>query len=40
MPIADIPDRNVLINHGTADAKAIRIRDIVPLSLDPRLFKP
>jgi RES domain-containing protein len=40
VPIADVPDRNVLINHRVADAALIKIADVAPFSLDPRLFKP
>ncbi len=40
VPIASAPDRNVLINHRHADAARIRIVDVVPFTLDPRLFKP
>jgi RES domain-containing protein len=40
MPIADVPDRNVLINHRATDAGAIEIAAIRPFALDPRLFKP
>src|SRR5258708_35178333 len=40
VPIASAPHRNVLINHRHADAARIRIVDVVPFTLDPRLFKP
>lgn len=40
VPIANVPDRNVLINHRAADAAAINILDIVPFTFDPRLFRP
>jgi RES domain-containing protein len=40
MPLPDIPDRNVLINHRHPEAVRIRIADIVPFELDPRLFRP
>jgi RES domain-containing protein len=40
VPIADIPDRNVLINHRVANAAHIRVAEITPFTLDPRLFKP
>ena len=40
MPIADLPDRNVLVNHRVANATSIKIASITPLTLDPRLFKP
>jgi RES domain-containing protein len=38
MPIAEAPDRNVLINHRRADAARIRIAAVVPFTLDARLF--
>ena len=38
VPIATATDRNVLINHAHADAANIRIVDLVPFTLDPRLF--
>lgn len=38
MPISAAPDRNVLINHRHADAARIQIVDVVPFTLDPRLF--
>lgn len=40
MPVAGIPDRNVLVNHGATDADSIQILNIVQLSLAPRLFEP
>jgi RES domain-containing protein len=40
MPIANLPDRNVLINHRVIDTDSIKIVDIAPFTLDPRLFKP
>jgi RES domain-containing protein len=40
VPIANVPDLNVLINHWVIDAALIKIIDITPFSLDPRLFKP
>jgi RES domain-containing protein len=39
LPVTNIPDRNVLINHRVADAGLISIVHITPLTLDPRLFK-
>jgi RES domain-containing protein len=39
VPIANIPDRNVLINHRVANSASIRIAEITPFTLDPRLFK-
>jgi RES domain-containing protein len=39
MPIADVPDRNVLINHRIAAAVSIEIVQITPFTLDPRLFE-
>lgn len=35
-----IPDQNVLINHRAAGADAIRIAQMIPSALDPRLFRP
>ena len=40
VPIAAAPDRNVLINHGHADAARIRILDAMPFALDLRLLRP
>jgi len=40
MPITNIPARNVLINHRVAAAASIDIVHVIPLTLDPRLFKP
>lgn len=40
VPIANAPDRNVLINHRVADTSLIKIADVTPFTLDPRLFKP
>lgn len=40
VPIANVPDQNVLINHRVGDAASIKIVDITPFTLDPRLFKP
>jgi len=40
VPIANVPDRNVLINHRAEQAASIKIVDITPFTLDPRLFKP
>jgi RES domain-containing protein len=39
VPIADAPDRNVLINHRRRDASRIRIAAVVAFTLDPRLFR-
>jgi len=38
MPITRAPDRNVLINHRHADVARVAISNIVPFTLDPRLF--
>jgi RES domain-containing protein len=38
VPIADASDRNALINHRHAAAARITIAQIVPFTLDPRLF--
>jgi RES domain-containing protein len=40
VPIANVPDLNVLINHRSAEASSIRITDIIAFTLDPRLFRP
>jgi RES domain-containing protein len=40
VPIASAPDRNVLINHRRKEIARINIIDVVPFTLDPRLFKP
>lgn len=40
VPIAGVPDRNVLINHRAANAAVIKIAEISPFTLDPRLFNP
>ena len=40
VPIANAPDRNILINHRAANVSAIRIEATTPFTLDPRLFKP
>jgi RES domain-containing protein len=40
VPIADVPDLNVLINHRAVEASSIRIADVVAFTLDPRLFRP
>ena len=40
MPIADAPDRNVLINHRAANVAAVLIEATTPFTLDPRLFRP
>lgn len=38
--ITNAPDRNVLINHRVANAALIKIADVTPFTLDPRLFRP
>jgi RES domain-containing protein len=38
VPIADASDRNALINHRHAAVARITIAQIVPFTLDPRLF--
>jgi hypothetical protein len=40
MPIANVRDRNVLINHRLRGVASISIARVVPFSLDPRLFRP
>ncbi len=39
MPISAAPDRNVLINHRRLETARIAIVDVVPFTLDPRLFR-
>jgi RES domain-containing protein len=39
VPIANVPDRNVLINPRAASAASIKIVNITPFILDPRLFR-
>ena len=38
--VAKAPDRNVLINHRSADTALIKIVDMMPFTLDPRLLRP
>jgi hypothetical protein len=40
VPIASVPDRNVLINHRAAGVASIAVVHAVPFTLDSRLFKP
>lgn len=40
LPIASAPDRNLLINHRHPAAAQIRIAEVLPFTLDPRLFNP
>ena len=40
MPLSNVPDRNILINHRHADAARIKILRVVSFDLDPRLFQP
>ena len=40
MPIANAPDRNILINHRAANVATIRIEATTSFTLDPRLFRP
>jgi RES domain-containing protein len=40
VPIANVPDLNVLIDHRVAEAVSIRIADVTSFTLDPRLFRP
>ena len=40
VPVANVPDNNVLINHRHADSASIKIVETTPFTLDPRLFKP
>jgi hypothetical protein len=38
LPFAQIPDRNLLINHRHPGSARITIASLEPLNLDPRLF--
>jgi RES domain-containing protein len=38
MPLAECPDRNVLINHAHQDAITIKLAASVPFSFDPQLI--
>jgi RES domain-containing protein len=38
VPLAESPDRNVLINHAHPDVPAIKVAGSVPFALDIRLF--
>ncbi len=40
VPLADAPDRNVLINHRVSNTVSIKIVEVTPFTLDPRLFRP
>lgn len=40
LPIASAPDRNLLINHRHPAAGQIRIAEVLPFTLDARLFNP
>lgn len=40
VPLANAPDRNILINHRVARASEIQIEATTPFTLDPRLFRP
>jgi RES domain-containing protein len=40
VPLANAPDRNILINHRAANVSAIKIAATTPFTLDPRLFRP
>lgn len=40
VPLANAPDRNILINHRAANVSAIKIAASTPFTLDPRLFRP
>lgn len=40
MPLANAPERNVLINHRQAASSRIKIVAATPFTLDPRLFQP
>lgn len=40
VPISDIPDQNVLINHRAPGVDKVKIASIIPFNPDPRLFRP
>jgi RES domain-containing protein len=40
VPIVSAADRNVMINHRHVEVARINIIDILPFTLDPRLFTP
>jgi RES domain-containing protein len=40
VPLANAPDRNILINHRVADVSVVRIEATISFTLDPRLFRP
>lgn len=40
LPFANVPDRNVLINHRHVGAARITLVSVTPFTLDPRLFQP
>lgn len=40
VPIANVPDLDVVINHRVAAAASITIADLTSFTLDPRLFSP
>ena len=40
LPLANAPERNVLINHRQAASSRIKIVAATPFTLDPRLFQP
>jgi RES domain-containing protein len=40
MPLANVPDCNVLINHRVTNATKINVAEVAPFTLDLRLFKP
>jgi RES domain-containing protein len=40
VPMADVPDRNVLINHRAVNVASINMVHAIPFTFDPRLFKP
>ena len=40
VPLPNVPDRNVLINHRHPDAARIGTVRVISFELDPRLFQP
>lgn len=40
VPLANAPERNVLINHRHAARSRIKIVAATPFTLEPRLFQP
>ncbi len=40
VPLANVPDRNILLNHRAANVSAVKIETTTRFTLDPRLFRP